>query len=115
MLRLGFIYVDNIPVASQFWINIQGNSTIYKIAYNEAYKKLGVGSMLTLQMFRYAIENDGVEEIDYGSGDDAYKQTWLKDRRERWRIVAYDPFTLRGLYNIAVHFTKSALKSLVRR
>jgi hypothetical protein len=41
-------------------------------------------------MFRNAIELDRAALIDYGSGDDVYKQDWMSTRRLRVGIEAFD-------------------------
>lgn len=40
---------------------------------------------------------DRVLEIDYLTGDDAYKQSWMTQRRQRTGILACNPRTPRGL------------------
>jgi CelD/BcsL family acetyltransferase involved in cellulose biosynthesis len=52
-----------------------------------------------------------VRTIDYGTGDDAYKQDWMAERRTLWRIEAFNPRTLRGLAGA----TRAVATALVRR
>jgi CelD/BcsL family acetyltransferase involved in cellulose biosynthesis len=47
---------------------------------------------------QHVIDQDHVQEIDYLSGDDAYKQSWMSHRRQRSGIVAFNPRTLAGLW-----------------
>ena len=42
------------------------------------------------------LEVDHVEEVDYLSGDDAYKADWMAQRRERVGLVAFDRHRPRG-------------------
>jgi CelD/BcsL family acetyltransferase involved in cellulose biosynthesis len=102
-LRLGVIHVGGEPAAAQFWIVVNGKATIYKLAYDERFEALSVGSILTLKMAQHVIEIDRVREIDYGSGDDAYKKDWMSRRRELWGIVAYNPRTIAGLAGAMRH------------
>jgi hypothetical protein len=34
----------------------------------------------------YVIDIDRVEEIDFLTGNDAYKQDWMSERREHWGL-----------------------------
>lgn len=99
-LRLGLAWLGDKPVAAQVWIVANGRADIYKLAYDEAYKALAPGTLLTAMLMERAIDLDRVREIDYLIGDDAYKAAWMSQRRERFGLVAYDPMTLRGLLGL---------------
>jgi len=109
-LRLGIIYVDGEPAAAQLWIVHQGNALIYKLAYNERFGELSLGTILSATLFQHALDVDKVTEVDYLSGDDAYKRDWMSHRRERWGILALNPRTPRGLLAIARHLGGRAVK-----
>lgn len=96
-LRLGVAWLHGKPLAAQLWLVSGGKAEIYKLAYDEAFKHLTPGNMLTVALMRDAIERDGVAEVDYLIGDDVYKQTWMSHRRERWGIQAYHPLRLGGI------------------
>lgn len=97
-LRLGLAWVGDRPAAAQLWMVAQGKASIYKLAYDPAYKQVSPGSLLTAALMRHVIDHDHVREIDYLSGDDAYKQAWMSQRRQRIGIVAYNPRSLGGLW-----------------
>lgn len=109
-LRLGLIYVDGEPAAAQLWIVHHGNALIYKLAYDERFADLSVGTILSATLFEHALDVDKVTEVDYLSGDDAYKKDWMSQRRERWGILALNPRTPRGLLAIARHVGGRAVK-----
>jgi CelD/BcsL family acetyltransferase involved in cellulose biosynthesis len=109
-LRLGLIHVDGEPAAAQLWIAHQGNALIYKLAYDERFADLSVGTILSAALFEHALDVDKVKEVDYLSGDDAYKRDWMSQRRERWGILALNPRTPRGLLAIARHVGGRAVK-----
>jgi Acetyltransferase (GNAT) domain len=96
-LRLGVAWHKDIPIAAQFWFCIDRKSFIYKMAYDEAYAALSAGTALSGEMFRYALDVDKVSEVDYLSGDDRYKQTWVTHRRQLWGIECFNLRTLAGL------------------
>jgi hypothetical protein len=99
-LRLGIARHHGRPVAAQLWIVENGVATIHKLAYAEDAKALSPGTVLSMEMFRHAIDRDRVEQIDYGTGDDPYKRDWMDERRQLWRIVACNPRTPRGVLTL---------------
>ena len=110
-LRLGIIYVDAEPAAAQFWIVHHGKALIYKLAYDERFGELSVGTILSATLFQHALDVEKVTEVDYLSGDDAYKKDWMSHRRERWGILALNPRTPRGALAIARHVGGRAVKN----
>lgn len=111
-LRLGVAWLGPRPVAAQFWIVANGKAQIYKLAYDDSCGHLSPGSLLTAELMRHAIDIDRVTEVDYLSGDDAYKAVWMSQRRERHGLVAYNPRNLAGLLGAAVEYTVRGLKAL---
>ena len=103
-LRLGILALDGRALAVQLWLHCAGRSMIYKLAYDEAFAHFSAGSLLTAALMQNAINNDHATEIDYLSGDEAYKRDWMSHRRERIGIVAFNPRSLRGLAAAAHHF-----------
>lgn len=98
-LRLGLAWVDGVPVAAQFWFTVNRRAYIFKLAYDEEHAKLSAGTVLSAHLFRHSLAQDRVVEIDYLTGDDAYKQGWMTQRRERMGLLACNPATAAGLYH----------------
>ncbi len=109
-LRLGLIHLDDQPIAAQMWIVNHGRATIYKLGHDQRADEYSAGSILTSKLLEHVLEIDKVQEIDFGSGDDAYKKTWLPLRRERWGILAMNPRTPAGCALIAKHVGGRAAK-----
>jgi hypothetical protein len=109
-LRLGVVHVDGEPAAAQLWIMHNKRALIYKLAYDERFADLSVGTILSAALFQHAMDVDKVAEVDYLSGDDAYKKDWMSHRRERWGILALNPRTPRGALAIARHVGGRAVK-----
>ncbi len=111
-LRLGLAYIDGVAVAAQLWIVADNTAYIYKLAYDEAYKSYGIGSVLTSKLMQHVIDVDKVSIVDYLTGDDAYKKDWMSHRRERWGVMAFNTSTLPGVWTMFKEFSKLYLKKM---
>ena len=114
-LRLGIATVDGMPAAAQLWIVCRGVASIYKLAYDEQFASLSIGSLLTERLMRHVIDIDRVGEVDYLTGDDAYKRDWMSASRERCGIVAFNLRSPRGLAAAALHLGGGRVKAMLRR
>ena len=103
-LRLGVLWLGQQPLAAQVWLVHGAKANIYKLAYVKGKEKLSAGSVLTAELMQHVMDVDHVAEVDYLSGDDAYKRDWMAQRRERVGLVAFDPRSSRGLVAAARHF-----------
>lgn len=109
-LRLGLAWVGDVPIAAQFWFTMNRHAYIFKLAYDEEYSKWSAGTVLSAHMFEYALEHDRVVEIDYLTGDDAYKKNWMTERRERIGLQACNPRTPRGLQATVIEMASQITK-----
>ncbi len=109
-LRLGVAWLDGKPIAAQIWIVSNDSANIYKVAYDEAFKAYTPGTLVTAMMMQHVIETDKVSKVDYLMGDDPYKKTWMSERQERWGIIAYNPRSIGGLFELC----REALGRLVK-
>jgi hypothetical protein len=85
-LRLAILYIEERPAAAQLWFVAHGKASIFKLAYDEAWKHYSPGSILIAYLMEYVLDTEKVEEIDFLTGNDAYKRDWMSERRERWRL-----------------------------
>ena len=102
-LRLGLLRgADGAPLAAQYWILDRGGrrATVLKLAHAEAARAASPGTVLTALMVRALLEGDGVAELDFGRGDDAYKRDWVTQRRQLMGYVLADPLHPAGLLAI---------------
>ncbi len=113
-LRLGIAWVGDQPVAVQFWFKIGHKAFIYKMAYDQNYAEWSAGTVLTGEMFRHALDIDGVREIDFLSGDDAYKRVWMTHRRQLVGIEAFNIRTAAGLTRWFLHKCARSAQALAR-
>lgn len=112
-LRLGVAYLNERPIAAQLWIVCAGVGSIYKLAYDEQFGHLSIGTILTSKLMEHVIDVDRVREVDYLTGDEPYKKDWMSHRRERWGIAAFNLRTARGMLAALRHIGGRALKRLM--
>jgi CelD/BcsL family acetyltransferase involved in cellulose biosynthesis len=114
-LRLGMLAQGNAILAVQFWVVAGRWSAVLKLAHDEAARALSPGTILTARMIEYLITADGITEIDFGRGDDPYKQSWTSTRRQRVGLELANPLRASGLLSIGRHLGGKALRELRRR
>jgi len=114
-LRLGIARVDGEAVAAQMWTVEHGTAWIHKLAHREDSRALSPGTVLSAALFERVIDGDGVELIDFGTGDDGYKRDWMEDVRTRWRIDALDPRSPRAWPGLARDLARDLAARLKRR
>jgi hypothetical protein len=113
-LRLGIAWVNDQPAAAQLWIVKDRVAYIFKIAYDPQYDNLSIGSVSLYKMFEAVIDNDDVVEIDFLTGDDAYKRDWVSNSREKCGVAAYRKSSVAGLSAAARNLLPRYAKKVVR-
>jgi hypothetical protein len=108
--RLAILYVKGRPVAAQLWFVAHGKASIFRLAYDEAWKPYSPGSILTSFLMAYVIDTDKVELIDFLTGNDAYKQDWMSERRERFALSCVKNAKPAGQYQRLAESLKRMLK-----
>ncbi|MGE0418946.1 MAG: GNAT family N-acetyltransferase [Acetobacteraceae bacterium] len=95
-LRLGLWFVDDAPAAAQFWVVRDGYATVLKLAHDEAFKAHSPGTVLSSLMIRHLLDRERVRTLDFGRGDDPYKQGWVGSRRQRIGLMLANPWSAAG-------------------
>jgi hypothetical protein len=121
-LRLGVLREqdNDQPVAAQYWALDRGGTDgqqramVLKLAHVEEKRAASPGTVLTTLMVRKLIEEDGVRELDFGRGDDAYKRLWASARRQRFGYLLADPRHPVGLLALARQAAGTARRHLLR-
>lgn len=108
--RLAILDVKGRPVAAQLWFVVGDKASIFRLAYDEAWKPYSPGSILTSFLMEYVINIDGVEEIDFLTGNDAYKRDWMSDRRERFALSCVKVVKSPGKLAPLIEYLKRMLK-----
>jgi hypothetical protein len=102
-LRRGVLYLEGRPIASQLWLVKDRQALIYKLAYDEEFSRYSAGSVLSAELMRRAIDEDQVADVDYLTGDDAYKVDWMSHRRERMGVLAFRRRSIQGVVALLRH------------
>jgi CelD/BcsL family acetyltransferase involved in cellulose biosynthesis len=108
--RLAILYIKGQPVAAQLWFVCHNKASIFRLAYDKAWRQYSVGSILTSFLMEYVIDTDRVEEIDFLTGNDAYKQDWMSERRERFLLSCIKNRSPASRYQRLVASLKQMLK-----
>jgi hypothetical protein len=104
-VRLGILRdgATGEAVAAQYWVSQGRRAYLLKLCHLETMRSASPGTALTAMMIRALLEADAVTELDFGRGDDPYKQLWVGERRQRWGVVLASPWHPAGLAAIARH------------
>ncbi|PEQ10636.1 GNAT family N-acetyltransferase [Novosphingobium sp. PC22D] len=113
-LRLGIARADGRAVAAQMWTIEAGVAWIHKLAHRESARPLSPGSVLSAALFRHVIDEDRVETVDFGTGDDPYKRDWMEAVRPRYRLSLLRPAAPRNWPDMA-KFGLRRLAATVKR
>ena len=114
-VKLGVVYLEGKPVASQLWFVKDKVASIFKLAYDPAYRATSAGSVLSGKLFESVIDDDSVEIIDYLTGDDAYKRDWMSERRQLWGVRAYPRRSLIGRVKAILAAAKGSLRRRIKK
>jgi CelD/BcsL family acetyltransferase involved in cellulose biosynthesis len=113
-LRLGVMWSGSQPVAAQYWTVRNGVAIVLKLAHDDAWRALSPGTVLTAHMIRSLIAEDGVQDLDFGRGDDAYKQSWASLRRQRIGVLIAPVWRPRGAAVLFRHDIGNLLRAVRR-
>jgi hypothetical protein len=96
VLRLGVLYLDDEPAATEAAIVSGGRAVLVKTAFDEKYRDLSVGSIVMFQMMQHLLDVDRARQITRGAFDAPFKSLWLAQDRQLNGIAAFSPGTVRG-------------------
>ncbi len=103
LLRLGVWSVGADPVAVQLWAVKCGQAIVLKLAHDEACKIHSPGTVLTALMLRHLLDQEHITHVDFGRGDDTYKQGWATQRQQRIGVLLVNPLTPSGAAALLRH------------
>jgi len=91
------------PIAVQAWVLHKGRATVLKLVHDEAETQRSPGTVLTALVIQHLLKDRDLDWLDFGRGDDAYKKSWVSQRRQRVGLLIADPWRPSGLAAIARH------------
>lgn len=110
VLRLGVVWAGTEAIAAQYWTVTDGIATVLKLAHDDAWRALSPGTVLTAHMIQQLITAEGVQELDFGRGDDLYKQSWAGMRRQRMGALVASIWQPRGTAVLLRHDIGTVLR-----
>ena len=113
-LRLGLMWHADTPIAVQLWIVVDGAASVLKLAHDEDHRALSPGTVLTAWMIRRLLDVEHVRTLDFGRGDDPYKQGWAGQRRQRIGILFANLRRPAGLSLLARHLAGTVRRNCHR-
>ena len=113
-LRLGLLLLDSRPIAAQIWFSASRSAAIFKLVFDQEFSDFSPGTVLTVELLRRVIDVDGVESVDFLTGDDAYKRQWMNKRRELWGVRGYKKSSIVGLSFAANMLARNTLRPIMR-
>ena len=108
--RLGVLYISGRAIAAQLWFVVHGKASIFRLAYDEDWKQYSPGSILTYYLMEYVIDIDKVVEIDFLTGNEAYKQDWMSERRQRFALSCIKRVKSAGKFEHFIALLKRLMK-----
>ena len=108
--RLAIMYIKGQPVAAQLWFVYHNKASIFRLVYDKTWGHYSTGSILTSFLMEYVIDTDKVQEIDFLTGNDAYKSDWMSERRERFLLSCIKNKRPASRYQRVVASLKQMLK-----
>lgn len=80
-IEVDILYFNDTPVAFNYGFSMDGRHEGWRMAYDKAFSKLGVGKILSMHLIE-SLFNRGFREFDFLRGLEEYKQEWLPRERE---------------------------------
>jgi hypothetical protein len=110
-LRLGILRFNGRAIAAQFWTYTGGVASAIRPNYDESFKSYAPGVILSNYIIIYLLDTDNADSLDFGYGDDEYKEKWMKMSRHYCGFIGFNPSTMRGCY----YGSKNILGQLLKR
>jgi CelD/BcsL family acetyltransferase involved in cellulose biosynthesis len=113
-LRLDLVELDGEVIAASYGCAFAGTTTLMKVGFDEAHRRLAPGTVLAAEAIRRSIE-EGLQGCDFLGEREPYKERWTSEVRPREQIWAYRPEALAGyVYRSRVRPALKGARDLAR-
>ncbi|MFT4825345.1 MAG: hypothetical protein ACJASY_002352 [Halioglobus sp.] len=114
-LRLGVLKLGDKAIAAQFWLLSGGVASMIRVNFDESFRDLAPGVVLSNLMIEHLLDVDRAESLDFGYGGEEYKGRWVGESRGYSGIMAFNPSTVRGFYYGIKHIFGQYIKRRIDR
>ena len=88
MLRVFFLRIGEQLAAMQIAVEFGGALWLFKVGYDESFKRCAPGQLLMLEAVRYGLAR-ALDSIEFLGSDEPWTKTWTKHVREYVSLGAY--------------------------
>jgi CelD/BcsL family acetyltransferase involved in cellulose biosynthesis len=96
IIRFGFLFLNEIPVAMVFGLEYQNRFWLLKIGYDEKYSKCSPGNLLIHETIRYAFDK-GLRSYELLGSDEPWKRIWAKNNIRKYISLGFYTANIHGL------------------
>lgn len=110
MLRVCFLSINGIKVATQIGVIYSNRFWLLKIGYDEKWSKISPGILLMNEVIRHAFE-EKLEAIEFMGSDESWLHIWTNSFHN---LVCYNIYnsTLTAFINLGVEFSNSVFNRM---
>ncbi len=110
MLRIFFLRIGEQLAAMQIAVEYGGALWLFKVGYDESFKKCAPGQLLMLESVRYGMAHN-LDSIEFLGNDDPWTKVWTKHARDYVLLGAY-PANATGATVLAADVSYWTLKKI---
>ncbi len=108
-LEWHFLSTAGQSIAANLAINFSGSITLWKLGYDESFKKCSPGSMLLERLIERACQSETIDEINLMT-DMGWYANWKMEKRKYYLVRIYSLRLLPVLFSLVPVKTKYLLK-----
>ena len=111
MIRFGFLFLRDIPVAMVFGLEYQNRFWLLKIGYDEKYSKCSPGKLLLHETIHYAFDK-GLTSYELLGSDEIWKHNWAKDNIHKYISLGFYTANIHGIGALIFDLNQYVIRKL---